>query len=808
MAQTINLNMLPKGIPNVVNVSQFDVGREIVFKLYDEASVYTIPTGATVIIAGRKGDNNVFSYNATILDGRHSVKVVTTNQMTACAGENLCQLRVTKSGIDLATVNFTMFVQERPDASGSVSQTDIPAIVSLASEQELNAEAWAVGTKAGVPVGSGDEQYENNAKHYAEEAESWAETFTGGTTYKDAIPFASIPVSGMQNGDLYNITDSFTTDSRFSDGSGHYHEAGTNIVWNNTKSKWDVAGGIGVRSVDSILSVESTNPVQNKLITVTKANALPFSVELSGNPITFNADAQAVQKLSVDLGLIQDLHGYPNPWVGGAGKNKLPMIVADLKSINTYGTWDGNTYTIGNTNFELQTDSGGNIQGIYITGAPSSGFAQLYFLGKDNVYQDAKIPTGTYTVSTNIGTLFVVKSGGTIVAQTTGSVNCNFDSSETYRIFIRINHGTTTNIKATPMIRLATESDATFEPYTNFCPIIGRTETGAVANGKNFIGYGTQLDGYIGSQGTFQAVSGTVGYLFETKNLPDVITYNAVSGNRAYYAYFDTVPVNGTSSPLYDQSTQVLPRTISVNKSYKYIHLQLSYNAPISNVQVEEGETATAYEPYKTPHTASIVFGQTIYVCKVDFKTGRVTILWTDVDMGSLSWTYNSSGGRFESNIWHRLYSSDRHQLILPNYTFFDGSPNDAPDKSYTCANNNTAIYIKDSSYSGDATALDSDLTGVSGVYRLAESYVIEIQLAPAELELLRGYNYITADGDMEIAAVPENVIQYIIDLLSNQSRSVQTVQRSEPAEEQPTEEQIEEVTEEEPTEQTDDDMR
>lgn len=60
---------------------------------------------------------------------------------------------------------------------------------ALQSEQNAegyaeDAEAWAVGTKGGVPVTSGADQYENNAKYYSEEsyknAEAWAVGQRGG----------------------------------------------------------------------------------------------------------------------------------------------------------------------------------------------------------------------------------------------------------------------------------------------------------------------------------------------------------------------------------------------------------------------------------------------------------------------------------------------------------------------------------------------------------------------------------------------------------------------------------------------------
>ena len=91
----------------------------------------------------------------------------------------------------------------------------------------------------------------------------------------------------------------------------------------------------GTVVVDSAQSISSENPLQNKVVTVEKANASALCVDLTGNPITFEADAQAVQNLKVALEPIQDLHGYDKPWVGGGGKNKLPLTVDGIKALNT-----------------------------------------------------------------------------------------------------------------------------------------------------------------------------------------------------------------------------------------------------------------------------------------------------------------------------------------------------------------------------------------------------------------------------------------------------------------------------------------
>lgn len=249
MGQLLNLNIIPKGIPDVVNASQYDVGRVVQFALYDGATPYNIPQGATVQIAGKKGDNTIFCYDETdnvVSWSGNTVTITSTQQMTAYAGEVLAQLRVINNSVTpatvLATVNFKMLIQARPDAEGDISETEIPAIIALAEAEMYNAEAWAKGTKNGVPVAPSELQYNNNSKYWSDKAQEYA---VGALHYKGAILFASLPTTGMVNGDLYNVVDAFTTDNRFTEGSGVYCAAGTNIIWDELNSLWDIAGGIG-----------------------------------------------------------------------------------------------------------------------------------------------------------------------------------------------------------------------------------------------------------------------------------------------------------------------------------------------------------------------------------------------------------------------------------------------------------------------------------------------------------------------------------------------------------------------------------
>ena len=75
------------------------------------------------------------------------------------------------------------------EESGISPTAELELEVSIGSvASEYAAEAWAVGERAGVPVGETDQTYHNNAKYYAtaagdeaDDAEAWANGTRNGT---------------------------------------------------------------------------------------------------------------------------------------------------------------------------------------------------------------------------------------------------------------------------------------------------------------------------------------------------------------------------------------------------------------------------------------------------------------------------------------------------------------------------------------------------------------------------------------------------------------------------------------------------
>lgn len=127
--QETNLNVIPSGVRPVIHCSQYDNNLSAIrFKLYKDNTEFVIPTGAAVIINGYKPDNTGFSYAATAISG-NTVTFTVTQQMTAIAGDVLCELRVRTESQIVGTLNFVLRVEPAPLTDDTIiSETDIPLI--------------------------------------------------------------------------------------------------------------------------------------------------------------------------------------------------------------------------------------------------------------------------------------------------------------------------------------------------------------------------------------------------------------------------------------------------------------------------------------------------------------------------------------------------------------------------------------------------------------------------------------------------------------------------------------------------------
>lgn len=215
--QQNNLQYAPIGVMPVVHVSQFDEGRQFKFKLYDGVMAYTMPPGTTAQIDGIKPDGRGFSFTDCISVSGNTATITTKKQMTIVSGAVKCEIRFVNGSNNIGTLNFLMIVEESPiNENTDISETVLPAIFQLATEQMENAGAWANGTKNGVPVGSGEPQYHNNAKHYSEQSANSA-TASANSASASAISASSSASSATASANSAILSESWAvggTDTR------------------------------------------------------------------------------------------------------------------------------------------------------------------------------------------------------------------------------------------------------------------------------------------------------------------------------------------------------------------------------------------------------------------------------------------------------------------------------------------------------------------------------------------------------------------------------------------------------------------
>ena len=122
LTTTYDLDLSPGGVPLIIPISQYDAAsRILVFNLFSNEGILSLPSGLTAEVRGTKPDGTGFSYIA-LLSGT-TVTVTVTEQMAAVAGRVKCEItlykgtpatNMTPASSDyqqIATANFYLSVE-------------------------------------------------------------------------------------------------------------------------------------------------------------------------------------------------------------------------------------------------------------------------------------------------------------------------------------------------------------------------------------------------------------------------------------------------------------------------------------------------------------------------------------------------------------------------------------------------------------------------------------------------------------------------------------------------------------------------
>lgn len=149
------------------------------------------------------------------------------------------------------------------------------------------AESYAVGG-----TGSREGEDTDNAAYYYRQAKSISESFAGALRPMGTVAFASLPaLTAVTAGDMYNISDEFTTTDDFKEGAGSVIPAGANI-YKTSDGKWDVLAGTPVTGVKG--AKEAAYRRGNVSLSAADVGAVAEEGDASDTTVTFSAASERV----------------------------------------------------------------------------------------------------------------------------------------------------------------------------------------------------------------------------------------------------------------------------------------------------------------------------------------------------------------------------------------------------------------------------------------------------------------------------------------------------------------------------------
>ena len=181
------LNLRNYGNLPAIMLSQYDEGYALEFEIRDGTDAASNLSAYTVTLKGTRADTLAYSFAGTVSTNSTNVLTfVIDTTMTACAGRGTAEIAIKDTANDVlfATFNMPVFVERAAVPEGSID-ADVERAQEIAEQvQEIvdnaaaavsgEAEKWATGQINGTDVPSTDPTYENNAKYYAEQAETAA----------------------------------------------------------------------------------------------------------------------------------------------------------------------------------------------------------------------------------------------------------------------------------------------------------------------------------------------------------------------------------------------------------------------------------------------------------------------------------------------------------------------------------------------------------------------------------------------------------------------------------------------------------
>ena len=429
-----------------------------------------------------------------------------------------------------------------------------------------------------------------------------------------------------------------------------------------------------------VSTITGNDPLQ--YIAASTTNTLKFSIVIpSGSVLSSGQQLKpmialedkivAFNDVSANIEPIQDLHGYANPWPAGGGKNKLNVDA-------TAPTATGLTITFNSDGTVTVNGSPQSLTWIPLT---TGGF-----VFEDGVsYTLSGCPSGgsdtTYQIDLRIGNSATVyyKSA---YDYGSGKVLTGDGSTAYPGILVRAN-AQLNNLTFKPMICLSSASDPTsFAPYSNICPISGRTglsvyvgPTTAQADATTYSVDWTDEAGTVYG-GTLDVVTGvlTVTYVSVDLGTIDFSVWNRNANRDCFAAIFPIVNSTSSSDNVHGLSSIFTPTNYDATwkpwvMSYAVRDGQVLFMTP-HDLYANGTEFKTAMSGVQFVYKLATPLTYQLTATQVEALVGTNNV-WSTGD--SVSVTYTKDTGSQATLSGAIVTFSDSNAVLIPTPQYIPG---------------------------------------------------------------------------------------------------------------------------------------
>lgn len=296
--------------------------------------------------------------------------------------------------------------------------------------------------------------YESTQQDIRDAIESVA-TAIGGITHPDAEDIVyDNSVSGLSATDVQNALDEIVSDiPTVNNGTLTIQQNGTSKGSFTANSASNVNVNIETPTADKKTATDQFTTADGGLLSKCQINLVPVQSG-SGDPSPDN---------------VRPISGHTEVDLYNVGKNNIPMVLSNIKSLNTSGTWNGNNYSVNGITFSVITDSDGNVTEVKILSGTATANANLQLCGSASLAEGVSyILNGCTDGSSSKYRISFYNSTLNAINNYFGGNTFTYSSGTGEQCYIRVFSGYTVpsgGHSLYPMIRLATDTDTSFEPY-------------------------------------------------------------------------------------------------------------------------------------------------------------------------------------------------------------------------------------------------------------------------------------------------------------------------------------------------------